>query len=326
MELYSDVEFLQRFRFTKNAVLSVLSQLSLPDVTDNRGHPLPPMLKLLVTLRFYGAGAFQTGIGDLVKISQPATCNAIWAVTRSIASELYPKYVKFPSASEAPSVMARFHSIAGFQRVTGCIDCTHVPINSPGGSDAEVYRNRKGVFSINVQAITGPELQFFDIVASWPGSVHDSRIFENSRVRVLYEEGRIPGILLGDKGYPCSPFLLTPLSNPRTPPERRYNTSHIKTRNSVERTFGVWKRRFPCLRMKLQNKIERSAAIVCACAALHNVACALNDPCPNDGTDASEDDFSVPANRGDSLLGAQIRRSLIQTDFSGVHQSNLDIA
>ncbi|XP_064467817.1 putative nuclease HARBI1 [Ornithodoros turicata] len=151
MELYSDVEFLQRFRFTKNVVLSILSQLTLPDVTDNRGHPLPPMLKLLVTLRFHGAGAFQTVISDLVKISQPATCNAIWAVTRSIASELYPKYVKFPSASEAPSVMARFHSIAGFQRVTGCIDCTHVPINSPGRSDAQVYRNRKGVFSINVQ-------------------------------------------------------------------------------------------------------------------------------------------------------------------------------
>lgn len=151
MELYSEGEFLQRFRFTKNTVRSIMDQLSLPESTDNRGHPLPPLLKLLVTLRFYGAGAFQTVIGDLVKVSQGATCDAIWTVTKRIASDLYPKYVKFPDTSEAPSVMARFYSIAGFQGVTGCIDCTHIPINSPGGDDAEVYRNRKGVFSINVQ-------------------------------------------------------------------------------------------------------------------------------------------------------------------------------
>ncbi|KAH6938541.1 hypothetical protein HPB50_010465 [Hyalomma asiaticum] len=59
-------------------------------------------------------------------------------------------------------------------------------------------------------AITGPQLQFFDLGASWPGSAHDSRIFDNSRARVHYEEGTVPGILLGDKGYPCRSYLMTP--------------------------------------------------------------------------------------------------------------------
>ncbi|XP_064462725.1 putative nuclease HARBI1 [Ornithodoros turicata] len=295
MECYSNDGFLLRYRFTKSSVLRILSELSLECATDNRGHPLPSLLKLLATLRFYGAGAFQTVIGDLVGISQSATCNAIWTVTRSIASVLYPKYVRFPLASEAASVMTRFYSIAGFQGVTGCIDCTNAPINSPGGMHAEVYRNRKGVFSINVQAITGPELQFFDIVASWPGSVHDRRIFDNSRARVLYEEGMLPGILLGNQGYPCMPFLMTPLSDLRTQSERRYNRSHIKTRNSVERAFGVWKRRFPCLRMKLQTRLERSAAFICACAALHNIACVWNDPCPMDNMQIQEDEGLLPS-------------------------------
>ncbi|KAG0444205.1 hypothetical protein HPB47_014053 [Ixodes persulcatus] len=48
--------------------------------------------------------------------------------------------------------MREFFEMARFPGVTACIDCTHVRINSPGGDDAEVYRNRKGVFSINVQA------------------------------------------------------------------------------------------------------------------------------------------------------------------------------
>lgn len=77
--------------------------------------------------------------------------------------------------------------------------------------------------SIYLQAVTGPQLQFFDLVASWPGSVHDSRIFDNSRVRVMYEEHRVPGMLLGDMGYACFPFLMTPLADPgpATTPEGR---------------------------------------------------------------------------------------------------------
>lgn len=65
-----------------------------------------------------------------------------------------------------------------------------------------------------LQAITGPQLQIFDLVASWPGSVHDSRIFSNSRANVLYEEALVPGVLLGDLGYACLPFLMTPLADP----------------------------------------------------------------------------------------------------------------
>ncbi|KAM7290345.1 putative nuclease HARBI1 [Ixodes scapularis] len=61
---------------------------------------------------------------------------------------------------------------------------------------------------------------------------------------------------------------------------RRYQKAHIRTRNSVERAFGVWKRRFPCLDMRLQHKPERSAVIITACAALHNLARLRNEPCP----------------------------------------------
>ncbi|KAL1479153.1 hypothetical protein MTO96_052092 [Rhipicephalus appendiculatus] len=47
--------------------------------------------------------------------------------------------------------MVGFHRIAKFPGVTGCIDCTHICIKAPGGPNGEVYRNRNGYFSINVQ-------------------------------------------------------------------------------------------------------------------------------------------------------------------------------
>lgn len=94
----------------------------------------------------------------------------------------------------------------------------YILLNSCAG-----WRRSKLYLSTFFQAITGPKLQFFDLIASWPGSVHDSRIFDNSRARVRFETKRLPGVLLGDAGYACMPFLLTPLANagPANSPEGR---------------------------------------------------------------------------------------------------------
>lgn len=70
---------------------------------------------------------------------------------------------------------------------------------------------------------------------------------------------------------------MTPVSNPRTAPEERYNKVQIKSRNSVERLFGVWKRRFPCLQIGLATKLSSTANIIVACAVLHNIAIEAND-------------------------------------------------
>nr|XP_037292085.1 putative nuclease HARBI1 [Rhipicephalus microplus] len=144
-----------------------------------------PRKRLLMALRFYDAGTFQTVTGDLVHIPQSTVCRAVGKVTTLIAKHLYFILMRFPQPPEFQQVMRDFYKVAEFPSVTGCIDCTHVQIKSPGGENAEVLHNRKGYFSFNVQAVAGPQLQFFDIVVGWPGFVHDSRILDNSRLRVL---------------------------------------------------------------------------------------------------------------------------------------------
>ena len=44
------------------------------------------------------------------------------------------------------------------------------------------------------------DLIFTNIVAKWPSSVHDSGIFQNSRLCAKFENGDYNGILLGDSG------------------------------------------------------------------------------------------------------------------------------
>ena len=96
-------------------------------------------------------------------------------------------------------------------------------------------------------AVCDANMVFTNLVVNWPGSVHDARFFRKSGLCAALERGDYKGILLGDKGYRCDNNLFTTLREPQTAKERRYNVAHAKTRNLIERTFGVWKRRFGVL-------------------------------------------------------------------------------
>ena len=85
--------------------------------------------------------------------------------------------------------------------VTSAVDCTHITIDNLGKEDAELFRNRKGHFSVNVQVACDVELNLTNVVAKWYGSAHDSRIFDNSSLSIDMEDGKVPEILLGDSGY-----------------------------------------------------------------------------------------------------------------------------
>lgn len=60
-------------------------------------------------------------------------------------------------------------------------------INLISGLDVgEEFRNRKSIFSINVQVVCDADLKFMNVVARWPGSAHDATIFNHSNLRGTY--------------------------------------------------------------------------------------------------------------------------------------------
>lgn len=237
---------------------------------------------MLVALRFFATGSFLIVCGELVGVHYSTASRIVYKVSRAIA-RLSRRFIKMPrTAEEKAEVKRGFFRIARFPRCIGAIDCTHVRIQRPGGdNESELYRNRKMFFSINVQVVCDSQLQVRNIVARWYGSAHDSRIFINSRLGMDLQNGMYGNdVLVGDGGYAVNSFMMTPLRNPQTPAEHLYQESQIRTRNPVERCFGILKRRFPVLASGIRLKTNRVEAVIVATAVLHNMALQQNEPLP----------------------------------------------
>ncbi|KAJ1129864.1 hypothetical protein NDU88_008226 [Pleurodeles waltl] len=136
--------------------------------------------------------------------------------------------------------------------------------------------------------------------AKFPGSVHDAYVMRNSSIPYVMEQLQRQRVwLIGDSGYPNLPWLLTPVRNPRTRAEERYNEAHGHTRRVIERTFGLLKARFRCLHMtggSLMYSPKKVCHIIVACCMLHKLALRRQVPfLEEDGPDGGVEAAVEPA-------------------------------
>ncbi|KAJ1140587.1 hypothetical protein NDU88_006936 [Pleurodeles waltl] len=149
---------------------------------------------------------------------------------------------------------------------------------------------------MNVQMVCLADQYISQVNAMFPGSVHDAYILRNSSIPyVMGQLQRHQVWLLGYSGYPSLSRILTPVRNPRTRAEERYNEAHGRTRRVIERTFDLLKARFRCLHMtggSLFYSPKKVCQIIVACCMLHNLALRrqvpfLQEDGPDDGVVAA---------------------------------------
>ena len=203
---------------------------------------------------------------------------------------------------EVAKIKNDFYMVAGFPRIVGCVDGSHIPLIAPS-QDEFVYVNRKGFHSLNIQAVCNSNLVFQDVVARWPGSHHDSFIMDMSSLSSRFGNGDFENSwLLGDSGYSLKPWLMTPYAWPASDVERKYNLLHRKTRRLIEQSFGVLKSRWRILDHtggSLCYSPDKVSKIAITCCVLHNI-------CRRNGTPIIGQDSLIPSlDVGDDAMGLE---------------------
>lgn len=112
---------------------------------------------------------------------------------------------------------------------------------------------------------------FTDVVVKWPGSVHDARMFGNSKInklfrehgipqslkRIVDEEDPVPVCILGDPAYPLLPFVMKEFPGGG---------------NTVQEQYFGWrlKARFGALKREMDINSADLPFVIYACFVLHN--------------------------------------------------------
>lgn len=248
-DMLNDDQFIANFRFCRDAVQVIVDIISVQlERPTARSSAFSPMIQVLATLQYYISNARQFDVSNNTYImsSQPSISRQVKEVSRLLADEAI-RTIGFPTGERLLESKAIFFALGTIPDVAGVIDCTHIRLMTVPAEHAFSYRNRKVFYSINCQVVVDGHGKICNIVARWPGSRHDSFILRHSQLWGQLHRGEVPGILVGDSGYPLCPFLLTPY--PQRPRQRlpgyqaRYNAGLSQIRVNVEMLFGRMKRR-----------------------------------------------------------------------------------
>jgi hypothetical protein len=190
--------------------------------------------------------------------------------------------VFWPDADECLEISNRIHASNHFPKCVGAIDGTHLGLAVKPDLDGEEYFTRKQNYSVAATIVCNDHKRIWYINVSWPGSVHDQRVYQNL---VIY---RNPGLYFSDLKYLLGDSAYTPSSN-MVPAYKKYggqvtvaagqvflNDLLSLCQSMIENTIGIWNGRFPFLRntwVKIASKSDMHFIIklVKVSAVLHNL-------------------------------------------------------
>ncbi|XP_069829368.1 putative nuclease HARBI1 [Dendropsophus ebraccatus] len=280
MEGLTDEEVIERFRLNKRTIIDLYELIRTDiDPLTQRSHAIPGIVKLLNCLHFFSTGSFQTKASAIGGVSQSTFSRFLVPVIQALKKHVHT-FISFPSDKSGWQQLKNgFYSVAGIPHVMGVLDCIHIALSAPHERE-EIYRNKKGYHSVNVQMIVDSSSKILSLFSAFPGSSQNSSILRQSSVYEGFESGRLcGGWLLGGSGYACRPWLMTPVPEPKTPAELAYNEAHASTRAAIDKTFNMLKTRFKCLDKSgggLQYDPTKVSDIIVACCILHNLAVVHN--------------------------------------------------
>ena len=333
---FNQHDWIQNFRMSKQSFQYLCDQLRgvLEKQATRLRKPLAVEQRVAITLWILATTAEYRTVAHLFGVARCTVCVVVHETCEAIVTKLMNLYISFPTGEQLNEVVQGFKDKWGFPQCAGSIDGSHISVTPPAMNHTDYY-NRKGFYSMIVQAVVDHNYLFRNVCVEWPGSVHDARVFANS---VLYRkvinkqllQGStlrcdIPTLLVGDSAYPIQSWLMKPFAHSPTlsHEQKNFNYTLSRARVVVEIVFGRLKARWRRLSKQMDIHISNVPHVVTACCVLHNFCEIHGDSFDEEwlqdnsllddstGTDSPHDDHSYSSSHSRNE-GVAIRNVLVE--------------
>ena len=178
---FEEKDWVENFRMRKETFVYLCSQLrpSIERKKTKMRTPISVEKRVAITLWRLATNAGYRTIGHLFGVARNTVHYIVNDVCRSLVGVMHQRLLKWPTGEILDDTVDHFHRRWGFPQTVGAIDGTHIPILRPTRYHTDFY-NRKGFYSVIMQAVVDSYHRFTNIYLGWPGRVHDARVFANS--------------------------------------------------------------------------------------------------------------------------------------------------
>lgn len=338
LQTFSPADWIENFRISHETFNYLCQQLRpvIEKLNTRLRCSLSVEKRVGVTLWYLATPMEFRSIEHLFGIARCTACVIVHDTCKAIVEVLMKLYIVFPEGERISDTVDGFLKTWGIPQCCGAVDGSHIPISAPVMNHTDYY-NRKGFYSVVVQAVVDYRYRFMNVYTGWPGSVHDARVFAHSTLYNLgtsnklspnttkvIEGTEVPLYIVGDSAYPLLTWLMKPFPHNSylSQEQRQYNYRISRARIVVENCFGRLKARWHRLLKRLDADVDHIPNIITASCVLHNICEVHGETFMNSWMDdipnSMEEPHSNPtADTTDTVLhDAKIIQSALVKHFS----------
>uniref|UniRef100_A0A672R782 DDE Tnp4 domain-containing protein n=1 Tax=Sinocyclocheilus grahami TaxID=75366 RepID=A0A672R782_SINGR len=277
---------LQNALIVFQTLLRVIAQHSSPSVwVHNRIDDwwkivVPETFQVAVAVWKLATNAEYRSVAHLFGVGITTACDCDKDFCSSVETILLPEFIHMPNAEKLKELSLYFEQRWGLPQCVGAINGSHIPILAPQEFHRE-YFNRKGWYSIVLQAVVDGKGLFWNVFALWELAERGKLLSQQFRNVSGQEVGHY---IIGDAAYTLTSWLMKPFSDNGVLTQQQEVGNHktSKARVVVEHAFGRLKGRWRCLLKHNDCNLEWVKSMVLTGCVLHNL-------CESHGEEFRED-------------------------------------